>query len=129
MDLLHQLKDIKPNVEIVDYSFYVFIIFTTIILIALIIFAFKFFRKKENPNLLALKNLDFSNSKKTAYEFTRLAKEFINEKNKQLYEELTKELEKYKYKKYVDDLSPELIEKIKEFIKGIKWVLNILCFW
>jgi len=120
MDLLHQLKDIKPNVEIVDYSFYVFMIFTTIILIALIIFAFKFFKKKENPSLLALKNLDFSNSKKTAYEFTRLAKEFINEENKQLYEELEKELEKYKYKKNVDNLSPELIEKIKEFIKGIK---------
>ena len=45
MDLLHQLKDIKPNVEIVDYYFYAFIV-ACLILVALLIFlAFKFLKK------------------------------------------------------------------------------------
>ena len=121
MNLENTLKDIKPNIEIIDYSFYIFLIFIAVLIIFIIYLIYKkFFNKKENEFLIKLKNLDFNNSKKTAYEFTYLAKHFINEENKKLYEEIVKELNNYKYKKVVDNLNPKLIEKIKTFIKGIK---------
>jgi len=121
MNLETALKDIKPNVQIIDYSFYIFLVIAIVLIIFLIYIIYKkFFNKKENKFLTKLKNLDFNNSKKTAYEFTHFAKQFINEKNKKLYEEIVKELNNYKYKRVVDNLDPELIKKIKEFIKGIQ---------
>jgi len=121
MDLLKQLKDIKPNVEIIDYKFYAFIA-VIIILSVLIIYIFiKLLKKKEpNPYLKKLQNLNFSDSKKTAYEFSEYAKYFLNEENKDFYEEIVKELEKYKYKPVVDNLDEKIIEKIKKFIEDIK---------
>ena len=47
MDLLHQLKDIKPNVEIVDYYFYAFIVACLILVALLIFFVFKFLKKEK----------------------------------------------------------------------------------
>lgn len=121
MNLETTLKSIKPNMQIVDYNFYIFLAIVIVLIIFLIYFIYKkFFNKKENEFLIKLKNLDFNNSKKTAYEFTYLAKQFINEENKKLYEEIVKELNNYKYKKVVDNLNPELIKKIKTFIKDIK---------
>jgi hypothetical protein len=116
------IRDIKPNVEIIDYQFIVFIV---IILILLIIFSLFLIKKlkKSNPKkklLEKLKNLDFSNSKKTAYEFTALARNFVNEENRAKYEEIAKSLERYKYKKEVPPLSETDIEKIKNFIKEIR---------
>ena len=129
MELLKELKDIKPNVNIVDYQFYIFIGFVVLVIILLIYLIFKFLKKKkQNPYLIKLKNLNFNDSKKTAYEFSEYAKYFINEENKSFYEELVSELEKYKYKPIVDDLNEEIVSKIKKFIEGIKWVSNIPSF-
>ena len=121
MDLLKQLKDIKPNVTIIDYQFYVFIAVTLLIAALAIYLLFKFFKKKQpNPYLIKLKNLDFNNSKQTAYEFSEYARYFLNDENKDFYEEILKELEKYKYKPVVDDLDKKTIQKIKKFIEDIK---------
>jgi amino acid permease len=120
MDLLHQLKDIKPNVEIVDYYFYVFIVACLILVALLIFFAFKFLKKEKNPYLVKLQHLDFNDSKKVAYEFTKYAKYFLNENNKDEYKSLVKELEKYKYKPIVNKLEEKTIKKIKKFIEDIK---------
>jgi len=82
---------------------------------------FKFFKnKRPNPYLIKLKNLDFSDSKKTAYGFTEYAKYFLNDENRKFYEEIVKELEKYKYKPKVDNLESETINKIKKFIGDLK---------
>jgi uncharacterized membrane protein YhiD involved in acid resistance len=116
------IRDIKPNVEIIDYQFIAFIAVILILLIILGIFLIKKL-KKSNPKkriLEKLKNLDFTNSKKTAYEFTDLARNFVNEENKVKYEEIVKLLERYKYKKVVPPLSEKDIEKIKNFIKEIR---------
>jgi hypothetical protein len=116
------IRDIKPNVEIIDYQFISFIAVILILLISLSLFLIKKL-KKSNPKkriLEKLKNLDFRNSKKTAYEFTDLARNFINEENKATYEKIVKSLERYKYKKEVPPLSKEDIEKIKNFIKEIR---------
>jgi len=121
MDLLKELKDIKPNETIIDYQFYVFIGFVVLSIILLVFLIFKLLKKKKpNPYLEKLKNLDFSNSKKTAYEFCEYAKHFVNEENREFYEQIVKELEKYKYKPKVDDLNEEIIEKIKKFTEDIK---------
>jgi uncharacterized membrane-anchored protein YhcB (DUF1043 family) len=116
------IRDIKPNVEIIDYYFIAFIIGLIILIIILTLFAIKKLKKK-NPKkeiLEKLKNLDFNNSKKTAYEFTKYARVFINEENKEKYEKIVKSLEKYKYKKIVPPLDEKDKETIKNFIKEIR---------
>lgn len=115
------IKDIKPNVEIIDYYFIAAIIIAVLIIISLLIFLVKKFKNNPKRKILEkLKNLDFSNSKKTAYEFTALARHFLNEENKKEYEEIVKSLEKYKYKKEVPPFSKEDKEKIENFIKEIR---------
>ncbi|WP_456479618.1 hypothetical protein [Nautilia sp.] len=121
MDLLKQLKDIKPNAEITDYGFYAAVgisVVAAVLLFLLIYFLLK--NRKQNPYLTKLKNLEFNNPKKTAYEFKEYAKHFVNETNEKLYEEICKELENHKYKPEVEDLSEELILKIKKFTEEIK---------
>jgi type IV secretory pathway component VirB8 len=121
MDLLKQLKDIKPNETIIDYQFYIFVALCVIAVLAVLFFIYRLLkRKKTNPYLVKLKNLDYGNSKKTAYEFTEYAKYFLNDENKERYAELVKELEKYKYKLVVDEMDRQTIEKIKKFIEDIK---------
>jgi serine protease inhibitor len=117
------IRDIKSNVEIIDLYWYLFVgllIILTLIVITLII---RYFVKKYNykKNLLKeLKNLPYDNSKKTAYLFTKYAKQFINEKNKDKYHEIIEKLEKYKYKPSVPPLDEDVKKEIEEFIKGIK---------
>ena len=41
MNLETALKDIKPNVQIVDYSFYIFLVFIIVLVIFLIYFIYK----------------------------------------------------------------------------------------
>jgi len=120
MDLAHRLKDIKPNIELYDYWFYAFIAFCVVLTAVLIFFLYRRFRKKPDPYLLKLKNLNFSNSKKTAYEFCEYAKKFVTDENKNEYEHIAKLLERYKYRPNVDQLKEEEIKMIKKFIEEIK---------
>ena len=110
------IKDIKPNVEIVDYYFLAFIVLMVISIIAVIIFLLK---RKKTKKFNLLKDLDFNDAKKTAYDFTLLARNFVNENNQKEYEEIVKMLEKYKYKKEVPPLDNEVKEKIISFLKDI----------
>ncbi|AZV46139.1 hypothetical protein C3L23_02300 [Nautilia sp. PV-1] len=120
MDLLKQLKDIKPNAHIIDYQFYIFVICCIIAVMLVLYLIYKFFKKKKpNPYLLKLQNLDFGDSKKTAYEFCEYARYFLNDENRKIYEELAKELEKYKYKPKVEKLDEQTKQKIKQFIEDI----------
>ena len=110
------IKDIKPNVEIVDYYFLAFIVLMVILAIAVIIFLLK---RKKTKRFNLLKDLYFNDAKKTAYDFTLLARNFVNENNKKEYEEIVNMLEKYKYKKEVPPLDKEVKEKITSFLKDI----------
>jgi len=121
MDLASQLRDIKPNVQITDYWFYIAVTAGIILFLVVMYLIYRFMKKKKpNPYLLKLKNLDFSDSKKTAYEFSEYAKFFVNDTNESFYNEIVKELEKYKYRPVVDPLSKETKEKIKKFISELK---------
>jgi len=120
-DILSQLKDIKPNVQIIDYWFYLFCTVGIILLLLIMYFVYKkLAKRKTDPYLERLKNLDYKKSKKTAYEFSEYAKHFITDENRSLYEEIVKELEQYKYRPKVDDLKPEIIEKMKKYIGEIQ---------
>jgi hypothetical protein len=67
-----------------------------------------------------LKEIDFEDTKDTVYAFCENFQYFIDEKNKESFEELQKELEMYKYKKEIEKISKELEDRIKSMIKEIK---------
>ena len=131
MDELKNLKDIKPPVEISDYSLWVFI---AVILLALVIFAIvayilkrklrkkrRFFKSDLELARERIEAIDYSNPKSVAYTFIEDVSKFVEPNRSQEYNSILRELEDYKYKKEVPQMSEELQAKIKNFIKGIKW--------
>jgi len=115
------IRDIKPNVEIVDINFYLFLFFFTFVVAVLVILIYKFLTQKK-PSIKQkayeeIKNFDYTDSKKVAYSFKELAKPLINEENEKLYEEINKDLEQYKYKPNVPAISDETIKKIEQFLR------------
>ena len=125
---MEELKDIKGIIEVPDYSLWILLSMIVGLLLCLIfaIYYFKNRRKKrKKPTLkqIAMKNLkeiDFDNTKGTVYTFCENFQYFTNEKNKESFEKLQKELEIFKYKKEIEKLSEEQINKIKSMIKEIK---------
>ena len=125
---MEELKDIKGIIDVPDYSLWILlsIIVCVIFSLVLAIYFFKNRRKKrKKPTLkqIAMKNLkeiNFDDTKCAVYTFCENFQYFIDEKNKESFEQLQKELEIYKYKKEVEKLSEELINKIKSMIKEIK---------
>jgi len=131
MDELKNLKDIKPPVEISDYSLWVFI---AVILLALALFAIvayilkrklrkkrRFFKSDLELARERIEAIDYSNPKSVAYTFIEDVSKFVEPNRSQEYNSILRELEDYKYKKEVPQMSKELQAKIKNFIKGIKW--------
>jgi len=125
---LSQLKDIKPIVEVHDMSLYYLIALIALIVLTGIYLAYKYFtkiRKTRKPThkqiaFEKLKSLDYTHTKEIVYSFSVDGFLFVNEKNREQFESIEKELENFKYKKDVEELPKELIEEIKKFIKGIK---------
>ncbi|WP_456489197.1 hypothetical protein [Caminibacter pacificus] len=116
------IKDIKPNVEIIDYNFYIFLFVVFIVVLVSIFLGYKLYKKFKTPNpkkllIKRLKELDYSNPKKVAYNFAPIAKNLINENNKELFELIENELQKYKYKPNVPPIDEKIKEMIKEFIR------------
>jgi len=125
---VEELKDIKGIIEVPDYSLWILLGMTTGVLV-FIILAIYFFknkrkkRKKLTSKQIAMKNLkeiDFDDTKGTVYTFCENFQYFINEKNKESFEKLQKELEIFKYKKEIEKLSDEERNRIKSMIKEIK---------
>lgn len=125
---MEELKDIKGIIEVPDYSLWILLGMTTGVLV-FIILAIYFFknkrkkRKKLTSKQIAMKNLkeiDFDDTKGTVYTFCENFQYFINEKNKESFEKLQKELEIFKYKKEIEKLSDEERNRIKSMIKEIK---------
>jgi len=118
------IRDIKPNAEIIDIWWYVFLSGGILLVLSILIFTVFYLKnKKKNYKktlLKQLKNLPFHDSKTTAYMFTALAKAFVTENNIKEYEEIVNSLEIYKYKKEVPPLDEKTKEKIIDFIKRIK---------
>ena len=125
---MEELKDIKGIIEVPDYSLWILlsIIVCVIFSLVLAIYFFKNRRKKrKKPTLkqIAMKNLkeiNFDDTKCAVYTFCENFQYFIDEKNKESFEQLQKELEIYKYKKEIEKLSDKEKNRIKNMIKEIK---------
>ena len=125
-NLTAQLKDIKPLLEIPDSSVYIYwgLVVTGVILLLTILF---FIAKKlwENRKvnkakqyLAALKSIDWSDSKKAAYEVTHYARLLAtDERRKEIFSQLEPMLEKYKYKKVVDKVDQDTLNKFNLYVQ------------
>jgi len=128
MNELDKLKDIKPIVEVVDFSFYYLIALVCILVLILIFGLYKYFTRVKKTKILTqnqialkrLKQLDFEDVKNTVYSFSVDGFLFLNDKNRDNFEALEEKLEQYKYKKDIPNLPNELKDELKQFIKGLK---------
>lgn len=125
---MEELKDIKGIIEVPDYSLWILLSIITCVILCLIL-AIYFLknrrkkRKKLTSKQIAMRNLkeiDFDDTKGAVYSFCENFQYFIDEKNKESFEELQKELEIFKYKKEIEKLSDEQKNTIKRMIKEIK---------
>jgi len=116
----NELRDIKPLLEIPDSSYYLFLGLVGLvifILLLVIYFVIKKFWKKKKVDMTKvyfeqLKTLDWSDSKKAAYEATELGRKLTqeNERAKEIYLQLVPMLEPYKYRKHVSSLDEETLK-------------------
>ena len=116
------IHDIKPLLEIQEYSLYYLIALGTLALVLLIGLLFLFLKwlkvrnrfnlRKEHLKLL--NSIDFSQSKKAAYEITLYGYTFQNDspRHQRAYHDLLEKLEQFKYKKEVDPLDSETIHYV-----------------
>lgn len=101
-----KFNDIKPNLLVEDFSFYVFLAtcFAVVFVILLSIYLMYKFVKNKKPTKAVvakniLKNIDFSSSKTAAYTISKYGRFLLDTNEKaQIFKELEKELEAYKYK-------------------------------
>ena len=125
---MEELKDIKGIIEVPDYSLWILLSIIAFVVFCLIILIYflknrRKKRKKLTLKQIAMKNLkeiNFNDTKDTVYAFCENFQYFIDEKNKESFEELQKELEIFKYKKEIEKLSDEQKNRIKNMIKEIK---------
>jgi hypothetical protein len=123
---LQQLKDIKPLLQIQDSSLYWLIgyLFIGVLIVAILAYLWKVFVVKRKYDakkeaLKILKNLDFSDSKKAAYEITNYGNILVDKENQQhILDELNEMLLEYKYKKEVPLISNEVKQKLNVFLQA-----------
>ncbi|HIP19539.1 MAG TPA: hypothetical protein EYG70_00275 [Sulfurimonas sp.] len=120
------LHDIKPLIEIQEYSLYYFVAlvaFVSVVVLALLYLAYQYMKNRNSFNirvehlkLLQKSNLD--DAKKAAYELTLYGATFCddNEQTHRAYEVLVQELESYKYKKDVESFSEETKRSINNYL-------------
>lgn len=121
-----QLRDIKPLLEIPDSSYYMYwglIIFTVLLALGVVFFVLKKLWDKRKENLTkaylqALKNIDWKDAKKSAYEATHYARLLAtDERSKEIFSQLEPMLEQYKYKKEVSDVDTETQNKFNLYVQ------------
>lgn len=125
-NLTAQLRDIKPLLEIPDSSYYIYwglITFVIVLLLAILFFVAKKFWENRKINLAkgyleALKNIDWKESKKSAYDATHYARLLAtDERRQELFSQLEPMLEKYKYKKEVDEIDEDTRNKFNLYVQ------------
>ncbi len=124
--MIEKLKDIKPIVQIPDNSLIMIsvVVFVIMIVLVLLYLLLKKPKRRKKPTLKEiklkeLKELDFSDDKEVAYRFTTDAYLFLDDANREKYNNIEKELSSYKYKKEVPSMPKKLKDEIKEFIRGL----------
>ncbi len=130
MNELDKLKDIKPPVEISDYSFMILIVTIVVVLGTLtagIYYLVKHLKEKKKQNKRAyyyakIKKLNFLDSKHTAYTISKYGKFLVEDENqKAILEKINQNLEVYKY----TNIPPSLSDESKKLINMFMEVVNV----
>jgi len=104
---LDKLRDIKPIVEVNDYSFYIFLAVVLGVILIIIAISYFVYKKYKKPKY----HFDLSDSKKTAYKLIELIRD------KEGSEKYIEKLHSYTYKKEVPPFDETLFEEIKKKFK------------
>ncbi|BFU77326.1 hypothetical protein ALC152_05410 [Arcobacter sp. 15-2] len=123
-----EIHDIKPIVEIPDVSIYFY--YSIIVLLVtlgsiVIFFIYKFLKPKKRSEEYKyyeiLRNIDFKNTKKAAYDISKYGRLLAkDERQKRLIFELVDLLSMYKYKKEIKSkISNEIETKFQIFMESI----------
>jgi len=125
-NLSSQLKDIKPLLEIPDNSFYIYwgeIILAILLGLAIFYFIGKKMWEKRKINLAKgyvekLKAIDWKDPKKAAYDATHYARLLAtDDRRKELFSQLEPLLEKFKYKKQVEDVDQDTLNRFNLYVQ------------
>jgi len=123
---IEQLRDIKPLLEIPDNSYYIFwgsVIFGIMLLLFILFFVAKKLWENRKANLAKgylakLKEIDWKDTKKSAYEATHYARLLAtDERREKLFEQLEPMLEQYKYKKVVEMVDEETRNQFNLYVQ------------
>ena len=121
-----QLRDIKPLLEIPDSSYYIYwglILFVSLLVLGVLFFVLKKLWDNRKINLEkgyleAIKQIDWTNTKKSAYEATHYARLLASdERRKELFSQLEPMLEQYKYKKEVAEIDVDTRNKFNLYVQ------------
>ena len=120
------LHDIKPLLEIQEYSFYYLLALIGVAVIVLVGVAFLLYKYVKHRNrfnirkehLKLIQEIDLSDAKKAAYNITTYGYTFRNdgERQKNAYDSLVELLEAYKYKKDVDAFDLETKHSFERYV-------------
>jgi len=125
-NLSQQLKDIKPLLEIPDNSFYLYwalIILVVLIVLTVVYFTVKKLWRQRKINLAKgylekLKAIDWHDTKKSAYDATHYARLLAtDERRKEIFSQLEILLEQYKYKKEVDKVDQDTLNRFNLYVQ------------
>ena len=125
-NLTAQLKDIKPLLEIPDNSYYIYwgiIIVGSLLLLGILFFILKRLWENRKINLAKgylekLKVIDWKDAKHSAYEATHYARLLAtDDRRKELFSQLEPLLEKYKYKKEVEAIDQDTLNKFNLYVQ------------
>ena len=125
-NITDQLRDIKPLLEIPDSSYYIYlglIIIVSLLVVGILFFVVKKFWDNRKVNLAkgylaAIKEIDWSDTKKSAYQATHYARLLATDKRrKELFSQLEPMLEQYKYKKEVEALDQDTQNKFNLYVQ------------
>ena len=121
-----QLRDIKPLLQIPDSSYYIYwglIALGVLLVVGVLFFVLKKLWDNRKVNLAkgyleALKQIDWHNTKQSAYEATHYARLLATDsRRKELFSQLEPMLEKYKYKKEVDDIDTDTYNAFNLYVQ------------
>jgi hypothetical protein len=122
------LHDIKPLLQIDDYSLYYLIALITVITLIVVgglYLLYKYLRDKKRFNIKKehykiLQNINLNETKKAAYDLTHYGATFKDETPRHLktYLDMVDRLQQYKYKKSVEDFDSET-RRVIELYRGM----------
>ena len=122
------LHDIKPIVDVEEYSFYYFLGVSALLILLICgvsYLIYVWYKKRNSFNIRKehfklMDSLDLSDAKHSAYAITNYGATFKDdsERHQEMYNNIINRLEKYKYKKEVDDFDSETLSYI-ELYKGM----------